>query len=229
MYKFIWIQGRFGGGKTSLSLHLADQLVSGGHVRYAAVNFPLNVSVPYRTTDSLDEVYELRDVVILLDEAGMVFDLGASPKMVKNFLRNLRKRNQIVLMASVLPVHKFAQQFNVQRMFNGLQMGFPFWWYRWNLGFGQTKDKGNYVWWFPARIFGLYDTEFEPDDTWYIYDFGVDDDRENDSSGGLEDGDRQIEFDVGIDDGVITHGDRDCPCCGARIGGDVVLESRRQQ
>lgn len=171
MYRFLWIGGRFGGGKTTLALALADRLIAQRSQRYVASNLPLYVDAPFRITRDIGEVTKLEDTVILMDESGMILDQGASPKSLKAWFAYLRKSNQVILLASVLPVARFATQFRCQRVFNGSQMGIPGWLYKWHLGIGDTKDSGWFIWWLPSRVFGLYDTDYRPSDEWWIYDF----------------------------------------------------------
>ena len=34
-----------------------------------------------------------------------------------------------------------------------------------------SSDKGLFMWWNPSEIFGVFDTDYEPNGSWYIYDF----------------------------------------------------------
>lgn len=198
-FRFVWIRGRFGGGKTTLSLAVADKLVAMRAVRYVAVNFPLFVDVPCEVTTDAERVQNLEDACLLLDEAGQFLDVGSSPAKIKSWFSYLRKNNQIVLMASVLPVARFASTFSVQRTLNGLVFGLPAWWYRWHINNGDTKERGTFAWWYPQRVFGLFDSEAKLDDRWYIYDFQDEvsavelgiaaDDRSDADSGGHRDRD----------------------------------------
>lgn len=170
MMRFCWVCGRYGGGKTTLALKLADRLIRGKCVSKIAVNMPLDIDVPYTLTWDERELMELRDTVLLLDEAGQFLDDG-NRKVLKQWFSYLRKRNQIVLMPSVMPVVRYATSFRAQRLFNGMQMGVPVWIYRWTMKLFDSSDKGLFMWWNPSEIFGVFDTDYEPNGSWYIYDF----------------------------------------------------------
>lgn len=172
MMRYCHIGGRYGGGKTTLALMVADRLIASKAVSRVVVNTPLNLDVPYFETWNEAALLEIEDAVLVIDEAGQFLDAGSSnSKVLKQWFSYLRKRNQILLMPSVLPVLKFAAAFRCQRIFNGLQMGIPMWLYRWRLGLLDLKDTGLFMWWYPSRVFGLFDTDYEPKGSWYIYDF----------------------------------------------------------
>ena len=170
-YCFLWIRGKPGGGKTTLALKLADMLVARGHVRYTVVNFPLWVDVVPEVTTDIEVVRHMKSAVLILDEAGQFFDRTAGPKQLKTWMSYPRKYGQTVLMSSFLEVPKQAASVQVMRTFNGMPFGLPVWWYTWTAQSGVIKDKDRFAWWFPSEVFGLYDTEYTPDDRWYIYDW----------------------------------------------------------
>jgi hypothetical protein len=170
--RFCWIRGFYGAGKTTLALSLANGLIESGNFRYVALNVPLNIDIPVTVTTDAKQVTGLRDAVLIMDEAGQYLDWGADAKSLKKWFQYLRKRNQVVLMPSVIPPLKYASQFTAQRLFNGPSMGVPVWVYRWELSVYSIKDKGLYWWWMPESIFGLVDTDYEPNEEWFIYDFG---------------------------------------------------------
>lgn len=211
-YRFLWAKGRFGGGKTTLALKLADMLIGSGFCRYTVVNFPLLVDAPFTVTTDTREVQAVKDAVLILDEAGQFLDTGSSAKHLKEWFSYLRKNNQVVVLASVLPVARFATQFTVQRLFNGLQMGLPFWAYRWRLGVSDTKEDGRFLWWNPQQVWGLYDTDHKPDDRWFIYDW------QDASATG------QPEIGVGIEDQLGSDTDVDWSDGGRAVGGKFLLE-----
>jgi len=164
MYRYCWICGRYGGGKTTLALHLADKLIATKRYSTVIVNMPLNVGIEPTITKDSRGLTEYRDSILILDEAGQFLDVAASPKKVREWFSYLRKRNQVVLMPSVMPIVRFATGFKCQRWFNGTAMGLPLWVYRWDLNLGAQKNNENFIWWNPARVFGVFDTQFEPDD-----------------------------------------------------------------
>lgn len=166
-----WICGRYGGGKTALALHLADRYIASGRYRYVALNMPLNVDVPVVVTRRVQEVLDVQDAVIVMDEAGGIIDSQVSPRQVADWLKWLAKDNRVLLMPSVLPVHKNASTMRVQRIFNGSSAGVPLWVYRWRYRLPESSDTGLYWWPLPTVIFGLYDREYKPGWEWFIYDF----------------------------------------------------------
>lgn len=214
-YRFLWVKGRFGGGKTSLSLKLADMLISSRSARYVVCNFPLNVDVPCEITTDVGKAQKVENAVLLLDEAGQFLDVGAGPRQIKEWFSYLRKANQVVIMASVLPIAKFAAMFTVQRLFNGLGLGLPFWWYRWRLTNGDTKDMGSFAWFNPGEVWGLYDTDYRLDDRWFIYDW------QNDSGDG--DG-AAAAVGVGIENELCAYDLHGCNAGGAGVGDHVLLD-----
>jgi len=173
IFRHLWLAGRFGGGKTSLAVSLAFQLVQGGYARRIATNTPLRIEAKSVTVVDKSELGHLTDCVVLLDEAWLELGHGAAPAKVKEWFAYMRKNNQYLLMPSVLPLVRQASIFRVDRQFNGLVFGAPVWLYRWSLNTGDRKsnDSGRYLWWFPQRIFGSYDHEARPGQDYYIYNW----------------------------------------------------------
>lgn len=206
--RFCWIRGFYGAGKTTLALSIANELIQAKRCRFVALNVPLNVDIePVITTNSKD-VTSLHNAVLIMDEAGQYLDWGADQKTLKKWFQFLRKRNQVVLMPSVIPPIKYASQFTAQRLFNGPSMGVPVWVYRWELNVYSIKDKGLYWWWNPQSIFGLVDTDYEPNEEWFIYDFG------NEVSGSSEESGEP----VAESDGVRAYAVTDWPGGGSNSG-----------
>lgn len=168
-FRTIWLAGRFGGGKTSLAVALALSLVRDGSCKFIASNVALTVGELVRKADA-QEIRDVRDCAILLDEAWSVLGTGFD-KNARDWLAYLRKRNQYLLMPSVLPLARCVRTLTVERRFNGLIFGLPVWAYRWRLSSGTGDEKGTYLWWRPKRIFGAFDTLGEPGDEWGIYEF----------------------------------------------------------
>lgn len=187
MIRYCWICGRYGGGKTTLALMLSDILVRSKVSRYVISNTPLAVDVPFETTFDERSLGDVHDSVIILDEAGIFLEDG-NKKLLKQWFAFLRHHNQIVLMPSVMPVVRYASMLRCQRMFNGLQLGIPTWLYRWELRMLAASDKGWFFWWNPASVFGLVDTNYDPDGSWFIYDFSneaVESDGDGEFDGGI--------------------------------------------
>jgi len=149
-FRLCWVGGRYGGGKTALSVRLAYEFLERGWVKDAVGNFPCVLF-----TD-LHRLSECRDTFIILDEAGV----WLSDKEFDNVSAFLRKRNLYVVLASVLPVPLRAKSLNIQRTWNGHSVGLNFWHYSGVLSYMQVKEKLTLSWFNPREVFGLYDTSY---------------------------------------------------------------------
>jgi hypothetical protein len=149
VYKAVWIQGRYGGGKTSLGVILAAWLLKMGHVKHVRSNFPCSLST------------DIIDLELLYDEALVVDETNAfigDRKTADGYANYLRKTNYYLIMPSVMPPHIKLTKFAVQRMFNGYRYGIPIWVYKWTLNYGNIREKGNFAILNPDAVFGAYDT-----------------------------------------------------------------------
>lgn len=156
-YRTLWLRGRPGGGKTSLSVYLARMLCQQNYALNIAANIPLSGLGPL--THVLDDPLELRTIentVMILDEAYFELDMGSSSKAVKTWLGTIRHRNQYLLLPSVLELNRQTRVFTCQRFFNGMLIGLPLWIYRWDIQNGPSKDRGFWSFWQPSQVFKLY-------------------------------------------------------------------------
>ena len=216
-YRMLHLAGRFGGGKTSLGLWLALQLVHDSRARYIASNIPLSFDAigQYQFLQLAD----FRDTVIFLDEAHQKLAAGMYEN-ARHFLAFLRHRNQFLIMPSVFKLTGQASIFRCERSFNGTALGLPVWYYNWWLDTGLGKGtQGRYAFWFPGRVFPFYDHTHDPDeneDNFYLYDFGGDngESEEAQQDAWEEVGDNQ-EVGVGVKayDWPYWAIDRDCRYC----------------
>ncbi len=167
LFRVVWLSGRYGGGKTSLALHLADRLVAAGDVQFVACNFPLRVGRVVAEYESFqDMVDNTSDVCIIYDEGWQDLGVGASPKAIRQYLAYLRKRSSILLIPSVLPLSRSVAAVRVVRKLNALIFGLPLWWYEFSVDCGIKKpETGNYFWWRPQRVWGWYDNRSLPTST----------------------------------------------------------------
>lgn len=158
-YRMCWFEGRYGGGKTSLAVRVAYELLKRGKVRYCISNIP----IVFRDDPAKVELRDGKraDCVVVLDEAGIYLDTGRDARA---FLAFLRKMNIILLMPSVLDVARVLQTFSVQRTVTWNSIGIPLWMYNAKLRSGRQRDSYNFGWWNPSEIFDIYDTEAAPDD-----------------------------------------------------------------
>lgn len=177
LYRMVWISGRFGGGKTSLAVAIAQWLCAKSYARYIASNIKLLVGKEVGCVDAAElrritckgPVYT--DTVILMDESWTIVGKGTGRKQVVDWLAYMRKGNNFLVMPSVLPLVSEVGVLRVERVFNGLGFGLPVWLYRWYLGdHRRGGDRGWYAFLHPARVFGLYDTSAIPSEEFTIYD-----------------------------------------------------------
>ena len=150
-YRALWIQGRLGGGKTSLAVILAAYLKARGKVERVAANFPCSFSekpqfLLYNSANIVDETHTFI----------------SSRKGVDTYNQFLRKLGILLLMPSVLPPHYLLTKFSCQRTFNGYFASIPIWIYKWTLSYRNIQEKGNFAIWEPHHIFPFYDTRQIP-------------------------------------------------------------------
>jgi hypothetical protein len=153
-FRVAWIEGRLGGGKTLLSVAIADWLKRSGRVDQVWANFPLDIGsradgVPENTCFIIDESWafasRMRDAI--------------------KYAAHLRHRNCYLLLPSVFPPHNLLKRFRVRREYNFAMFGLPIWLYRW-----ECKDyqlSGRFLLRFRS-YFGRYDTLYEPSSDWGI-------------------------------------------------------------
>ena len=150
-FRSCWIAGRYGGGKTSLAFIIGDYLRECSSVDLLVSNCPSTLC------DDLSACNDLSNACIVLDESWIFLE---SWRAVKCYAAFLRKKNIILLLPSVFPVHAKLRYLTVQRVFNAYGMGVPIWVYEWRLWLGMVREKGYFMLWNPAWIFGQFDTSF---------------------------------------------------------------------
>ncbi len=168
MYRVLWIQGRYGGGKTALAFRLAYELLNSGFSRYLISNCRSVWS------DSMDDVTvrdgAYLDACIILDEGGLFLRTG---KDTEDFLAFMRKFNIVLLIPSVRPPSRSVCQLSVQRVLNLRKLALPAWLYRCNLRYENIRENYWFLWWWPSEIFGIYDTRDVPVDDAGVSDWLV--------------------------------------------------------
>lgn len=160
-YRVMWVGGRYGGGKTSFLVRVAYEFVERGWSQQVVSNFPCVLST------AIERAGEVRDTVILADEAG----LWINDKTFGDVTAFLRKYNLYLFMASVMPVPIRARSLNVQRDMNLNTIGLPVWRYSCVLDYMRVKEKFSISWLWPSEVFGLYDTSYPADDDMGIVDW----------------------------------------------------------
>lgn len=178
-FRNVWMQGRYGGGKTLLSVALADYF----HKKWGYTTFS-NLAV-YGDHVIDEPVYcEGDDVLcterckdfpklhsfIIYDEAWMSLGSGASPKQVRSYLAYLRKVDVIMVSCSVMDLSRNSYFLWVQRKYNFGTVGLPLWVYEWGLPRKTSKVSGGHfgLWW-PQQYYNTYETDAQPDDLEYLF------------------------------------------------------------
>lgn len=151
-FRVCWFRGRYGGGKTALSVATALKLLDAGVVESCVSNIPVAFGeqvlpdVPYK-------------VAILMDEGGLFWKTGAAFERVAAFLR---KQELIVLIPSITPPSMQFRTLYVRRIFNAAALtGIPVWVYEWTVSEAGEVTTGRFTWAFP-KIFRYYDTNYPP-------------------------------------------------------------------
>lgn len=169
VYRVVWIQGRYGGGKTALSYRLAYELLNSGFSRYLISNCRSVWRDEFSDVTIRDGAY--LDTCIILDEGGLFLRTG---KDTENLLAFMRKFNIILIIPSVRPPSRSVCQFSIQRVANLRKVGLPAWVYRSNLRYENIRESYWFLWWQPSEIFGLYDTRDVPIDDAGVSDWLID-------------------------------------------------------
>ena len=154
-YRFLWLGGRFGGGKTSLAVFLSYFILRMGWADFVVSNIPIAWGVP----PVLYRRYTPDDAVLLLDEGGLFMKFSGDFERVGAFMRKL---NMYALLPSVIPPAGIFRMFQVQRVINFYTIGIPMWWYQWRLSIGAVTSNGSFGWLYPSAVFGYFDTLATP-------------------------------------------------------------------
>lgn len=173
LFRVVQISGRYGGGKTSLSVALAMQLVKSGHAHTIVSNVPLSFEAD--ATIQRSDVSDIHDAAIILDEAWLELGQGVDNRKIRDWLAYLRKNNQYILLPSVLPLARIVSTFTVEREYSLTPLGLPLWIYQWRLNIGSSSNRnrnvGRFYWWRPSSIFPFYDHTYKPSEDYYVYRF----------------------------------------------------------
>jgi len=155
--RLCWIAGRFGSGKTLLSLFMAQWLVDNQYAVAVASNIPIVGAIqPY------DIPVPFRNCAVIVDEASLYLDHWTR---AKKYLAFVRKFNHYVIMPSVWPPSPRLRDFTVRRFADLSTVGFPLWIYRWRIMIPGEKTEGGYFGLYhPEKAFGIYSTTYIPSD-----------------------------------------------------------------
>lgn len=167
MYRLIWISGRFGGHKTALAFQIAK--------RYLERGYKLATNSRCVWSDSFDNI-KLNDknqlhAVVIMDEGGLYFKSG---RQVEQIAAYAAKMDVVYIFPSFWPPTKAAQIINIQPVVSLKAAGLPVIVYKWRVDIGSFRDKGWFLWWDPAEIYGIYSRQDPGDDPDKIVKFLVD-------------------------------------------------------
>jgi hypothetical protein len=152
-FRILNIRGRYGGGKTLLSVWIAYWLMAGGYTKKIVSNIAVQ--------NDNDDQGQIEDCAVILDESWMYIQ---SRQDVLNYSAYLRKLGSYLLLPSVFDVHSRLSFFSCNRIMNLQNVGLPIWVYRWDLASKSYRENGHFFLLNPERIFGLYDTNYIPSD-----------------------------------------------------------------
>lgn len=165
-FRVVHFAGRPGGGKTALAYRLAYELLVSHGYRYVLSNCndvwsDAPADIRPRVNPITGEPQFL-DAVVILDEAGVVFESGAH---AREFLAAIRKLNIVILLPSYEDPPPRVRHLQIERKFYLNPVGVPLWWYTCKLSTKNTRERLEFGWWRPSEIFGVYDTsDFMYDD-----------------------------------------------------------------
>lgn len=148
-FRVCWSKGRYGAGKTALSVIMAARLLAERRVDQVVSNIPL--------TFSIEPKAPLKRSAILLDESWIYIE---GRRDVLDYAAFVRKHEHFLLLPSVFPVHNRLAFFTTQRVFNGYTVGLPIWFYRWDIRQGAVKENGYFGLMHPSAVFHHYPTKF---------------------------------------------------------------------
>lgn len=169
-FRFAQIVGRYGGGKTALTVHWARRLAIDGHIAYICANIPLSLPV---VSEHAGRPRDLRYTCYIMDEGWQYLSLDASARQLKAELAYLRKLGNYILTSSVIPLTRHVASFpTIEFVFSFSRvLGIHWWIYRWSVGGRGRTGRHGYWWWMtPTSTWGLYDSSYIPSDIWWIYD-----------------------------------------------------------
>lgn len=154
-YRVVNIRGRYGSGKTLLTVAMAIELWRRDLVDKIYANFPM-------AGRELEYVVADKSFVMIIDEAHIILDAREFSKNAsKKWLRDLRKRNCVLFTPSMTDVDKRFRRVMVQRSF---MLGNLMWVYRWQVDDGMGIHGGWFALVLPGKYFGAFDTQYSPID-----------------------------------------------------------------
>jgi hypothetical protein len=146
----LYLAGRKGGGKTTLSFVLADHFLRSGICSGVWANIPHT----YPVATSLQSAF------IILDEAAQFFDARFSAMGFDLYTMWARKTDSFYVFPSVHAVDVRARNLQAIRLFDMDAIpGLRIWFYGWESTY---KEKGMFILVNPSHWFGTFDTKAIP-------------------------------------------------------------------
>lgn len=163
-FRAVWFQGRYGGGKTLLAVHVGRVVSKRFKGKFDSYSLVSNIAADgYTAVSDLDFVP--KSSVIVYDESWMSLGQGTSAKTIQAYMAFLRKVDYILLMPSVLELSRYGYLIWCERIFNFGPLGVPLWVYQWGMRGKKAKESGGTFFFLrPQSVFGTYDTLSQPYD-----------------------------------------------------------------
>ena len=166
-FRAVWFRGRYGGGKTLLSVHVGKLL----HRRWKYQLFTNIQAAEYVRVAQDGSTHLPEHSLIVYDEGWMSLGMGAKTKDIRAYMAYLRKVDYVLLIPSVLDLSPYGYLVWCERSLNLGPIGLPLWVYEWGLrGKGKKESGGSFFFLFPGREFGTYDTMSQPYDLTRLFE-----------------------------------------------------------
>jgi len=149
-YRLLWIEGRFGGGKTSLAFRLARPFLERGYrlltnIRSVWADNPNEI-------DFVDEWGHLK-LVVIMDEGGLWLKRN---KMVEAMAAYAAKMDCVYIIPSFFAPASYFRIFRIAVLYGFRHIKIPIIFYRWRLVSSGFVDRGILAWIRPEEIYGVY-------------------------------------------------------------------------
>lgn len=148
-YRIAHIQGRLGGGKSSLAVRLAAELMGYGY------RFGSNMACIWN--EPLENITLMPDgmlhAVFVGDEAGNYFEEREHITTITSYAGKL---DVIYLLPSFIEPHRSARVVKIQPLYSYYGFGLPLIMYQWKVRQNDYEEKGIFHWFTPEEIYGVY-------------------------------------------------------------------------
>jgi len=153
-YRYLWVDGHVGGGKTSFVVALGEHMAANYGYRFAS-------NIPVVFNEDHDQLNVLSDgmahIFMMLDEAGMFIPSG---QQAKPFMAFLAKLDIYICLASAMEPPPVMRAYRVEPIISFLKIGLPWIVYRWTLKKGHKNDTGTFIWLDANSSWGWYSRQY---------------------------------------------------------------------